>query len=353
MEVCRRDTGVGRSQKELGMRALFKLTVGFLFVMASTLGASAQTPFKIRAGWVSAPNIILPFIFEKKDILKHYGRSYVFEAVRFTSAALEATALSSGDLEIASLGYPALSTAVLNAGMEDLRVIADGIQDGVNGYYSTEYMVLKDGPIKTVADLKGKIVSGFVSGSAVDMPMRSMLRKNKLEENKDYTNISVGFANMQPMLDGRKIDLASTTAPWGLDPKNRAKSRTLFTSLEAVGPTELIVLISRSGTIEKNRAAFVDFFEDYLIGLRWFTNPKNKAEAIAIVARFMKQPPEALDYVFSKTDFYRDPKALPNAEMLQRGIDIQRDLGFVSERVEISKYIDDSIVKEASNRFSN
>jgi len=334
------------------MKTLPRLVTSLLIVAASTTCALAQTPLKIRAGWVAAPNIILPFVFEKKDLLKHYGRSYTYEAIRFTNANLEVTALSSGDLEIASLGYPALTPAVMNAKMEDLRVIADGIQDGVDGHYSTEYMVLKDSPIKTVADLKGKIVSGFNSGSAVDMPMRAMLRKNKLEENRDYRNINVGFANMQPMLDGKKIDLASTTAPWGLDPKNREKSRTLFTSLDAVGPTQLIVLVSREAIIEKNRAAFVDFFEDYLTALRWFIDPKNKAEAIEIVARFMKQQPEAISYVFSKSDFYRDPNALPNADMLQRGIEVQKDLGFVPQTIDIRKYIDDSIVKEAAKRLA-
>jgi len=334
------------------MRTLSGLVLGLLLVAAAPLNAQAQTPVKIRAGWVSAPNIIFPFVFEKKDLLKHYGKSYVYEATRFTNANLEVAALSSGDLEIASLGYPAISAAVLNAKMEDLRVIADGIQDGVAGYYSTEYMVLKDGPIKTIEDLKGKIVSGFVSGSAVDMPMRAMLRKHKLEENRDYRNIPVGFANMQPMLDGKKIDLASTTAPWGLDPKNREKSLTLFTSLEAVGSTELIVLISREDIIRKNRAAFVDFFEDYLTALRWFTDPKNKKEAVEIVARFMKQPPEVVDYVFTKSDFYRDPSALPNAEMLQRGIDVQHDLGFIQAKIDVKRYVDDSIVKEAAKRLA-
>lgn len=334
------------------MRKYFQAVSALIIAAVSSGHALAQTPVKIRAGWVSAPNIILPFVFEKKDILKHYGRSYTYEAVRFTNANLEVTALSSGDLEIASLGYPALGPAVLNAKMEDLRVIADGIQDGVNGHYSTEYMVLKDSPVRTVEDLKDKIVSGFSSGSAVDMPMRAMLRKHKLEENRDYRNISVGFANMQPMLDGKKIDLASTTAPWGLDPKNREKSRTLFTSLDAVGPTQLIVLVSRKDIIDKNRAAFVDFFEDYLTALRWFIDPKNKTEAVEIVARFMKQQPEAVGYVFTKSDFYRDPNALPNADMLQRGIEVQQDLGFIAARIDVRKYIDDTIVKEAAKRLA-
>ena len=41
--------------------------------------------------------------------------------------------------------------------MDDLRVISDEIQDGVAGHGTNEFMVLNDGPVKTVADLKGKV----------------------------------------------------------------------------------------------------------------------------------------------------------------------------------------------------
>jgi len=96
----------------------------------------------------------------------------------------------------------------------------------------------------------------------------------------------------------------------------------------------------------------VDFFEDYLTALRWFLDPDNKAEAVEIVARFMKQQPEALGYVFTQSDFYRDPDALPNAAMLQAGIDVQKDLGFIQESIDVGKYIDDSLVKEAAARLA-
>ena len=43
--------------------------------------------------------------------------------------------------------------------MDDLRVISDEFQDGVEGYYSNEFFVLKDGPVQKVEDLKGKVVA--------------------------------------------------------------------------------------------------------------------------------------------------------------------------------------------------
>ena len=43
--------------------------------------------------------------------------------------------------------------------LDDLRVISDEFTDGLQNHYSAEFMVLKDSPIKTVDDLKGKSVA--------------------------------------------------------------------------------------------------------------------------------------------------------------------------------------------------
>ncbi len=56
------------------------------------------------------------------------------------------------------MAYSSLALAIQNANLEDLRVIADEAQEGVDGYYTSPFMVLKDGPINKVEDLKGKVV---------------------------------------------------------------------------------------------------------------------------------------------------------------------------------------------------
>src|SRR5580700_4847396 len=148
----------------------------------------AQTaPVKIRVGWVVVPASLAPLILETKDILKHFGQSYVAEATRFEGTPPVITALASGELDIGPLAFSTFGLAVQNAHMDDLRVISDEIQYGVTGHVTNEFMVLKDGPVKGVADLKGKVLATNALGSAVDIAMRAMLRKNGLEANKDYT----------------------------------------------------------------------------------------------------------------------------------------------------------------------
>src|SRR5580704_18160281 len=180
----------------------------------------AQTaPVKIRIGWVVVPASLAPLVLEKKDILKHFGRSYVAEATRFEGTPPVITALASGELDIGPLAFSSFGLAIQNARMDDLRVICDEIQDGVPGHGSNEFMVLKDGPVKTVPDLKGKVLATNAMGSAVDIAMRAMLRRSGLEANKDYTVVEAPFPAMRAMLAERKADLVSAVPPFSLDPE--------------------------------------------------------------------------------------------------------------------------------------
>ena len=182
--------------------------------------ARAQAaPVKIRVGWVVVPASLAPLILEKKDILKHFGQSYVAEAIRFEGTPPVITALASGELDIGPLAFSTFGLAIQNAHMDDLRVISDEIQDGVAGHGSNEFMVLKDGPVKTVADLKGKVLATNALGSAVDIAMRAMLRKNGLEANKDYTIVEAPFPAMRAVLSEKKADLISAVPPFSLDPR--------------------------------------------------------------------------------------------------------------------------------------
>ncbi len=228
------------------------------------------------------------------------GKSYVFEPVRFAGTPPMITALANNELEIASLAYSTLAIAIQNAGMDDLRVIADEFRDGVDGWYSQEYMVLADGPIKKVEDLKGKVVATNAAGSAVDVAMRAMLRKFKLEDKRDYTVVEAPFPTMRAMLAEKKVDLIPGVLPFSLDPELRKISRPLFVQRDAIGVTQMIVWTARKPFIDKNRAAMVDFMEDTLRIVRWYLDPKNHKEVMQIAARVTKQPAERFDWVFTK-----------------------------------------------------
>src|SRR5689334_5133425 len=141
----------------------------FLITSLVVAGSALAQPVKIRVAYVVPVANWSSLIFEKPGLARHQGKSYTFEAVHFQGTPQMITALANNELEVADLAFASLAIAVQNAGMNDLRVIADEFQDGVEGYYSDEFFVLKDGPVQSIKDLKGKVVATNVAGSAVDI----------------------------------------------------------------------------------------------------------------------------------------------------------------------------------------
>jgi NitT/TauT family transport system substrate-binding protein len=328
-----------------------KHILGSLVALA-LCGAAAAEPVKIRAAWVVGvanwPSILL----EKKDLAQHHGKSYTLETVRYAGTPLMITAMATGELEIGNLAYSSLALAIENAGLDDMRVIADEFQDGVAGYYTNEFFVLNDSPIKTIADLKGKVLATNAVGSAVDIAMRAMLRKHGLEDKRDYTVVEAAFPTMRAMLMEKKVDLIPGVVPFSFDPELRKNARALFTQKEAIGTTQMIVWAARKGFLDKNRAAMADLMEDVLRIVRWYVDPANHKEAVEIAARFTKQPPERFDsWLFTTKDYYRDRNMLPNLDALQANIKTQKELGFLKSDFDVRKYSDLSIVEEAGKRL--
>src|SRR5215831_14107985 len=199
------------------------IRLGFVLIMvlaaAPIHSAFAQAPVKIRVGWITTPASLVPLLFVKPGVTKHHGKSYMFEPIHFASSTLQITALSQGELDLAAFGYSSFPLAIQNAGLSDLRIIADEIQDGAPGYYSTPFFVRKDSGINRVEDMKGKITVTNGLGSGVDIIMRTALHRHGLEVQRDYTMIEAPFPTHKAMLKEHKGDLVVGVLPFSYDPE--------------------------------------------------------------------------------------------------------------------------------------
>ncbi|MCS0496270.1 ABC transporter substrate-binding protein [Ancylobacter sp. MQZ15Z-1] len=315
------------------------------------ISTASADPVKIRIGWSTMPGHLIPVLYSKPDILKHYGKSYTVEPIRFRGSSPQITAMAAGEIDMAAFGPLVLALAVTNAHL-DVKVVADIIQDGVNGSHSETFLVRADSGIEKVTDMKGKRVGTNAIGSASDTAMRAMFRKNKMQDKRDFTMVEVAFPNIPAMLDEGKIDLGTVLQPMSKQLLDTGKYKVLFTSSDAMGPSQLVFLAANGKFLDANRAALMDFFEDHVRAVRWFTDPKNRKEAIKIIADFMQQPPDSLSYLFTKEDYYRDPFMAPNVKSIQDSIDIAVDLGLAPRGIQVSpEHVDLSFVKEAQKRI--
>lgn len=317
-------------------------------------GPSRADPFTIRVGWVQTPGHMAPLVeaLGKKhpELFKHLGKSYELQAVRFNGSTPEIQAQAINDLEIASQSPSSIVLAITNAHL-DVRVVADVVGDGREGYFSEAFVVRADGPIKTVDDVKGKRIATNAIGSASDEAMRTMFHHHGIKDT-DFTTVETNFANMPAMLEGGKVDMIGVLPQFADGVIGNPKYKVLFRAVDAVGPSEAVMWLIRADTIAAHRPALVDFLEDYMRAVRWFYDPKNREEALAITADVTKLPKERLAFAFSKTGFYNSPDLRPDIALAQKEIGESVELGVLPKPVELSpKYVDLSLIEEAKKRI--
>ena len=230
------------------------------------------------------------------------------------------TAIANNELEVANLAYSSLAIAIENAGLDDLRVIADEFQDGVPGYYSDEYYVRKDSGINKVEDLKGKVIGTNGGGSAVDVAMRAMLHKHGLEDKRDYTMLEGAAADDAGDAVGEEGRSHSGRAALLVQSQAARGRQDAVHQRDALGVTQMIMLAARKSFIDKNRAAMVDFMEDMLRIVHWYLDPKNHDEVAQIASKITKAPPERFGWLFTKARHLSrsEPDAEPRGAAAQR-----------------------------------
>jgi sulfonate transport system substrate-binding protein len=334
--------------------AIAAIATSAMLVAGATLGAAQSAPLPIRVGWAETPGHLAPLVAalaeKHPEIMPNNGKTYDFEPVRFPGSTPQIQALAINDLEVAAFSDSAFALAVTNAHL-DVPIVADVIQTGREGYFPGEYVVAKDGPIKTIDDVKGKRVATNAIGSEADSTMRAMLRRHRIQD-QDFTTVEANFANQPAMLEEGKVDMIELLPQFASELMATGKYRILFTGVDVHGLSEAVFWCMRADFIAAHRPALIDFFTDYMRAVRWFLTPANREEAIALTVAVTHKSGKDLDFAFTKHDFYHSPEMMPDIAAVQREIDEDVQLGVLPKRVEVNpKYVDLSLIKAAKARL--
>ncbi len=325
-----------------------------LILVASALSArpAAAAPVKIRISYTVPGLELLSMFATKTDILKHYGKSYTVDLLRFRGTSPMITAFAAKQLDLGNLAYSSFAIAVLNAGL-DLKILAEDLKSGVPGYFADKWAVLETSGIDTVAGLRGKIIGINAFGTAVDLALRVMMKKHGMVAKKDYRIVEVAFPHQEATLRQGKIDAACFVQPFWAIASAKGGVRAIFDVHDAMGPTQLVFLVGRSEFLTQHAAVVQDFFDDYLRFWQWMLNPANRDAAIQLAATFTKRPTAAYaGWLLSRNDYYRDPNGLVDAAMLQKNIDTLYDMQFIKKPLALGAYLDSSYVEQAKQRLA-
>jgi len=160
----------------------------------------------VRVGYLA--NIVMPqplLGVENKEYSKHMP-GVTFEGKVYPAGPEVLEALRGGVVDIAYTGpYPPVKAYAKD---KDVVLLAGGATGG------TELMVSKSSPIKSVKDLKGKVVGVNQLGSTVDAMVRYNIIKAGLVPDKDVKVIEVKPAEQAEELKRGDVAAVAAPAPW-------------------------------------------------------------------------------------------------------------------------------------------
>jgi NitT/TauT family transport system substrate-binding protein len=314
---------------------------------ASSWGARAQSvPLKIRfaTGGGIGPNEITTCVwldYLKEKVLKNYGKAYTLDITYTRGSPIAAQLLAAGQVDIGTLSSPAFATAVSKNALPDgVGIIADVYQDGHPGFATNAFLVLKDSPIKTVADLKGKKVAINAFGSAVDIVLRVALKRANLDPKRDLEIVEITFPNIAPALRDHRIDCGILVIPFLPLEMAKGDFRPLFTGADTLGPNEVAFMAASDPFIKAHPEELRALLADYVSALDWYYDPKNREKALELVSGVMKSSKEVLGmYFLTPRDYYRDRNGCVSRKALQTPIDAMFENKLIEQNVESAKYL--------------
>ena len=329
--------------------------VAGLAAAAACARVAAAEPVVIRADWTVLPQQFAPLIPEvpkyAPGLYRHYGKSYVVEPIRFQGGGVTLTALAVGETHLSTLNPQALVLGIVNAKL-DLRVIAQQLSTEIPGHLQTWFWVKKD-RIKTVDDLKGKVIGVSARAFATDAGAEIVLARHGLTALRDYQLLEIAFPSQLAALKAGMIDAAVLVPPFNLQAEADSTLQPLFSLGDAFGPLETSVWAAKKDFIEKNRAALVDFLEDNQRMRRWMLDPKTRNDAIRLLSDVSKVPPEKYaGWAYTSKDYYYDPNAIVDVKRLQRNIDDMKTADIVPATIDVAPYVDLSLAEEAAARVA-
>ncbi len=272
---------------------LVEVALCAVILTAAAAAARAADPVKIRIGWIAAPANFAPILFAKPGIAQYLGKTYELEPIRFNGSPPMITALSAGELDIALLAYSSFALAIENAKMDDLRAIADDFQGNVPGTLRTDIWFSKTARSKGSTTLRARFSRRTVLAVRSVSRLRVALRNHKLEDKRDV--VSRGkLAEYEGHAEEHKVDLIPAVIPFAYYSELIKVSRMLFTQGESVGLTQTLLWAARTGFLQKDSRRDGRFHGGCPTRPSVLFRPENHNEAVEIVSKFTKQPPEFL-----------------------------------------------------------
>jgi NitT/TauT family transport system substrate-binding protein len=297
--------------------------------------AAAAQPTKIRLGTGGAAAENLWLMDTPGGVTPGRGKTYDFEFAYFRNASDRIKGYEAGQLDC--LTSPASPILLAASKGIDFTVIASVSKESNKGAL-TEFHVRADSDIKTIADLKGKVIANSGLRSATELDLRAALMGAGLNPDRDVRMTVINFPQMADALASGKVDLAALVNPFLAVATAKGGTRLLFTSKDALPFDEdLITLFCNNKFLAQNGEAVRGFLSDLVATTKFYIANLKTARQHLLDAKKTFVDPQIF---LAMTDSYRDPECRLDIASWNKLQDAAIQVGFQTQRVDPSKFID-------------
>src|SRR4051812_46106743 len=257
-------------------------------VLAAAVDTARAQPVVFRLGYGGAAEEPIWLLVAKPDLARNYGKAYTLDATKFTSSDKRAQAFEAGAIDLSA----GSANGVIFAAAEGVKAtfIASISRESSRGF-STGYYVKESSPIRSVADLKGRIVGINGFSTSGHLWLKAALDKHGLAET-DVKITPVPFSAMQESLDAGKIDIGQFPQPFAALAEKQMKVRKIFDAKYGIPfDEELTVVVGKDAFLKKNAVAVRALLEDLAAAMRFYLERPREARQLLIDARMVRVNP--------------------------------------------------------------
>jgi NitT/TauT family transport system substrate-binding protein len=205
----------------------------------------------------------------------------------------------------------------------------------------TELMVAKNGPIKSVKDLKGKVIGVNQPGSTVEAMVRYQLVQAGLSPDKDVKLIEVKPAEQADALKRGDVDAVAAPAPWPSDVLINGNGRPLLDWKQIYGNGKY--LAGSFYTMKKFANENPEFIQKFIAATRKITNDLNKDRSkgdAQVLAAWSKVTGKTLKPEVAKAAFKTMTYTTAADEAaLQRFADVNFQVGLLKKKADLKGFV--------------
>jgi NitT/TauT family transport system substrate-binding protein len=315
-----------------------------LLLLAATTAVEAAEPRKVKVGILKLTSSAPVFVGIEKGFFREAGIEP--ELVWFQAAQPVAVALAAGDIEVGATGLTAGLYNIVAAGQK-LWVIADKGREWP-GYPLTALVVQKDGPIRTVKDLRGKKVGITQLGSTFHYMLGNLVEQEGLALGDVEPAPLRTLGAMSEALQTRRVDAILIPQPLAGTTVEKGFGRILHWVGDKL-PYQVAALFASSRFVQDRERA-VAFLRGYVRASRYYHDAvlARKAgpqydEVVAVTAKYTEATPEIIRVGFP----YQDRDARLDAQDIARQLAWYHRAGMVTRALAPADLVDTALLEEA------